>query len=152
LKDIFAFFPAGKFLNIPVIVTILAMLNLTFLLVFIGLNKQLQEEFHRPYHAMTRQLGNVGVFKSSRRKLLYIIRESFKSVLILTFSASVYLEYRLSGDDLYKGIYSYLFQSWWDSHVTRKLAILLFILIFLMIIMTLYSLFWRIFGQHYSES
>jgi ABC-type proline/glycine betaine transport system permease subunit len=151
LDNMFNVFPGSKPWNFSVVVTILAFLNLTFLFVFIRLNRQIQEEFNKPYHAMTAQLANVSVLKSSQWKLLYIIRESFKAIMILTFSATVFLEYRLSGEELYKGIYSYFFHSWADTHVSRKLAVLLFILIFLMVVMTIYSMVWRISGKHFRE-
>ena len=152
LKNVFGVFPGAKTWNFSVIVFVLAFLNLIFLFVFTRLNRQLQEEFTKPYHAMTAQLAKISVFKSSFGKIMVIVRESFKSMMILTFSATVFLEARLSGDELYKGIYSYFFQGFGDTHVSRKLAILLFILFFLMVVMGLYSLAWRLFYKHYSEN
>jgi len=151
--EILDIFPGSRSVNFTVVVTALAFLNLTFLFVFSRLNRQLQEEFNKPYHAMTRQLAQMSVFRSSFGKIIFIVRDSFKSMMILTFSATVFIEARLSGSELYKGIYSYFFMGYdRDRHAERKMAILLFILLFLVVVMSLYSFAWSFFYKHYRNN
>jgi len=84
------------------------------------------QELSRQYHAMSRQLGVANLFESAWKKVLVISLHRFRSLFIVVFSSTVFVEYKLRSS---RGIYSYFYQTiFFDGDPARFWGQLLIIL------------------------